>query len=45
LAKVNVANGDVAGAKTLVDNAKTIAKNTNDQALAQEIDQETQGMF
>lgn len=45
LAKVNIANGDVAGAKTLVYNAKTIAKNTNDQALAQEIDQETQGMF
>lgn len=45
LAKVNVANGDIAGAKTLVENAKTIAKNTHDQELDQEIDQETQGMF
>ncbi len=45
LAKVSAATGDTATAKTLVANAKTIAKNTNDQALDQEIDQETQGMF
>ncbi len=45
LAKVKVAHGDIAGAKTLVENAKTIAKNTHDQELAQEIDQETQGLF
>ena len=45
LAKVSVANGDTATAKTLVANAKAIAKNTNDQALDQEIDQETQGLF
>ena len=45
LAKVNVANGDTASAKALVDHAKTIAKDTHDDALAQEIDQETQGLF
>lgn len=45
LAKVSVANGDTATAKTLLENAKTIAKNTNDKALDQEIEQETQGLF
>lgn len=45
LAKVNMAQGDTAGAKALVENAKSIAKNTNDADLAQEIDRETQGLF
>lgn len=45
LAKVKVATGDVESAKALVQNAKLIAKNANDNALEQEINQETQGMF
>lgn len=45
LAKINVINGDKVAAKALLDNAKTIAKSTNDRALEQEIDQETQGLL
>lgn len=45
LAKVNVAMGDTAAAKALIENAKSIAKNTNDSELAQEIDQETKDLF
>lgn len=45
LAKVKVATGDVESAKALVQNAKLIAKNTNDKALEQEINQETQSIF
>jgi tetratricopeptide (TPR) repeat protein len=45
LAKVKVAKGDIPAAKTLVEYAKSIAKTTNDKALAQEIDQETAGLF
>lgn len=45
LAKVKVATGDITAAKQLVDNAKSIAKATNDKALEEEITQETQGLF
>lgn len=45
LAQVKVAMGDVATAKTLVAHAKSIAKSTNDKALDEEIDQETQHLF
>lgn len=45
LAQVKVAMGDVATAKTLIAHAKSIAKSTNDKALDEEIDQETQHLF
>ncbi|MDI1300270.1 lipopolysaccharide assembly protein LapB [Methylotenera sp.] len=45
LAQVKAAKGDIATAKRLVENAKYIAKNTNDKALDAEIDQETAGLF
>lgn len=45
LAKVKVAMGDIPTAKALIAYAKTIAKNTNDKALDEEINQETQGLF
>lgn len=45
LAQVKVAMGDAAAAKTLIEHAKAIAKNTNDSALEQEIEQETQHLF
>ena len=45
LAKVKVAIGDIPAAKLLVENAKSIAKATNDKALEEEITQETQGLF
>jgi len=45
LAQIKVAMGDAATAKTLVEHAKSIAKSTNDQALDEEISQETQGLF
>lgn len=45
LAQVKVAKGDIATAKNLIENAKLIAKNTNDKALDAEIDQETAGLF
>lgn len=45
LAKVKVATGDVVAARVLVEYAKSIAKNTHDKALDEEIDQETQYLF
>ena len=45
LAKVKVAKGDTESAKSLIDNAKTIAKNTNDKELEAEIEKETAGLF
>jgi tetratricopeptide (TPR) repeat protein len=45
LAQVKAANGDLATAKTLINQAKVIAKNTNDQGLAEEIEKETQGLI
>ena len=45
LAKVKVATGDIPAAKTLIENAKAIARNTNDTVLAEEISKETQGLF
>ena len=45
LAQVKAAKGDIATAKSLIENAKLIAKNTNDKALDAEIDQETKGLF
>lgn len=45
LAQVKVAIGDTAAAKALVAHAKLIAKNTNDKALDDEINQETQHLF
>ncbi len=45
LAKVKVAMGDISAAKALIEHAKLIAKNTNDKALDEEIDQETNGLF
>lgn len=45
LAKVKVATGDITSAKALIEHAKSIAKNTNDKALDEEINQETQGLF
>ena len=45
LAKVKVATGDIPAAKALIENAKSIAKATNDKALDEEITQETQGLF
>lgn len=45
LAKVKVAHGDIPAAKALVEHAKSIAKTTNDEALALEITQETADLF
>lgn len=45
LAQVRVAMGDVSSAKDLVAHAKSIAKTTNDKALDEEINQETQHLF
>jgi tetratricopeptide (TPR) repeat protein len=45
LAQVKVATGDIPTAKTLIEKAKSIAKNTNDKALEMEISQETAGLF
>ncbi len=45
LAQVKVAMGDIPAAKALVEYAKSIAKNTNDKALEEEINQETQSLF
>ena len=45
LAKVKVATGDISTAKTLIERAKMIAKNTNDKLLDEEIDQETKNLF
>ena len=42
LAKVKVLTGDKAAAQALLEHAKLIAKNTHDNALAEEIDQEMQ---
>ncbi len=45
LAKVKVATGDVAAAKVLIEHAKSIAKNTSDKALGDEIELETNGLL
>jgi len=45
LAQVKVAMGDVSSAKDLVAHAKSIAKTTNDKALYEEINQDTQHLF
>jgi tetratricopeptide (TPR) repeat protein len=45
LAQVKVAMGNVSSAKDLVAHAKSIAKATNDKALDEEINQETQHLF
>lgn len=45
LAQVKAATGDMTTAKALIEYAKLIAKNTNDKALAEEINQETQNML
>jgi tetratricopeptide (TPR) repeat protein len=45
LAQVKVARGDVTAARSLIENAKLIAKNTKDKELAAEIEQETAGLF
>lgn len=45
LAQVKLAMGDAATAKSLIEYAKGIAKRTNDQALEEEILQETQYLF
>jgi len=45
LAQVKAATGDSATAKTLIDQAKSIAKNAHDQALADEIEKETKGLI
>jgi len=45
LAQIKVAMGDATAAKTLVVHAKSIAKNTNDKALEDEIQQETRDLF
>lgn len=45
LAQVKAASGDKPSAKTLVEHAKSIAKSTNDQALDEEILQETRDLF
>jgi len=45
LAQVKVAKGDAATAKSLIENAKAIAKNTNDKELEAEIQQETAGLL
>lgn len=45
LAQVKAAKGDTTTAKSLIENAKLIANNTNDKALDAEIDQETAGLL
>ncbi len=45
LAQVKVAKGDTTEAKSLIENAKSIAKNTKDKELEAEIQQETAGLF
>lgn len=45
LAEVKAATGDKPAAKALVEHAKSIAKSTNDKALEDEINSETQGLF
>lgn len=45
LAQVKAATGDMPAAKALAEQARLIAKNTNDQDLAQAIEQETQHLF
>jgi len=45
LAQVKAATGDFQAAKTLIEKAKLIAKNTNDADLANEIAKETQGLI
>ena len=45
LAKVKAAKGDVTTAKSLLENAKAIAKNTKDKELEAEIEQETAGLL
>lgn len=45
LAQVKAAKGDATTAKSLIEHAKTIAKNTNDKGLEAEIQQETAGLF
>ena len=45
LAKVKVAIGDIPAAKALVEHAKSIAKTTNDKALAEEIELETHDLY
>lgn len=45
LAQVKAATGDSATAKTLIDQAKVIAKNAHDQSLADDIEKETKGLI
>jgi len=45
LAQVKAATGDSSTAKTLIDQAKVIAKNSHDQALADDIEKETKGLI
>jgi hypothetical protein len=45
LAQVKAAKGDVIVAKSLIENAKAIAKNTKDKELEAEIEQETAGLL
>jgi len=45
LAQVKAAKGDLTTAKSLIENAKLIAKNTDDKALDAEIEHETAGLF
>ncbi|MGV3582870.1 MAG: tetratricopeptide repeat protein [Methylophilus sp.] len=45
LAQVKSATGDLVTAKKLIEQAKQIAKTSNDQALAEEIDKEAQGVI
>lgn len=45
LAQVKSATGDLASTKTLIDQAKQIAKAANDQTLTEEIEKETQGLL
>ena len=45
LAQVKSATGDLVTAKKLIEQAKQIAKTSNDQALAEEIEKEAQGVI
>lgn len=45
LARIKKENGDSAAANVLLERAKFIAKSSNDKALADEINQEIEGMF
>lgn len=45
LAKVKAATGDIPAAKALIENAKSIAKKSQDKALDDEIDQETKDIY